>query len=191
MEQHSKLFDPIRISEKERAASMPKRCAHYGCFENAEYKAPISREREGEYYHFCYEHVKSYNQNYNYFSGMNYEELLNYQRETITGLRPTWKMGQNPAEFHKLDSRKIFEEHSAQKPAQKPEPKPTRFTPVVKRCFETLSLELSADAEQIHKQYKSLIKRLHPDANGGDRSTEDKFREVIEAYDVLKHAGFC
>jgi DnaJ-class molecular chaperone len=35
------------------------------------------------------------------------------------------------------------------------------------------------------------VKRHHPDANGGDRSFEDRLREIIVAYNYLKSAGHC
>lgn len=188
MNLNSELFKPIRISEHEEAPASPKRCAHYGCHMSGLYKAPVSREREGEYYHFCYEHVKDYNKNYNYFAGMSYEDLLTYQRETVTGLRPTWKMGQSPSTAHMFGFHpRRFDED------EEPAPKaPERtYTPLVKRCFAALHLDPPSTPEAIETQYKALIKRLHPDANGGDRSTEDQFREVIEAHDTLKSCGFC
>ena len=40
-------------------------------------------------------------------------------------------------------------------------------------------------------QYKSLVKRFHPDANGGDRSFEERLRDIIKAHDTLKSAGLC
>ena len=44
---------------------------------------------------------------------------------------------------------------------------------------------------EIKARYKLLVKRHHPDANGGDRSLEDRLREVIQAYSYLKSVGFC
>ena len=40
-------------------------------------------------------------------------------------------------------------------------------------------------------RYKELVKRHHPDANGGDRASEERFRDVIQAYRMLKQAGLC
>jgi DnaJ-class molecular chaperone len=50
---------------------------------------------------------------------------------------------------------------------------------------------LSATREEIKARFKLLVKRHHPDANGGDRSAEDRLREIIQAYNYLKTAGFC
>ncbi|MDX1732143.1 MAG: DnaJ domain-containing protein, partial [Aurantimonas coralicida] len=59
------------------------------------------------------------------------------------------------------------------------------------KAFETLDLTDEASGEAIRTRYKQLVKQLHPDANGGDRGTEDKLREVIQAYKLLKQSGFC
>ena len=48
----------------------------------------------------------------------------------------------------------------------------------------------SATPQQVKTRFKELVKRHHPDANGGDRSTEDRLVEVIQAYNYLKSVGF-
>ena len=50
----------------------------------------------------------------------------------------------------------------------------------------TLELDARADEAAIKARYKELVKRHHPDANGGDRSSEDKLREIIQAYNYLQ-----
>ena len=60
-----------------------------------------------------------------------------------------------------------------------------------RKALDTLGLEAGATAEEIKAQYKTLVKRFHPDANGGSRATEDRFREIVQAYDYLRTAGVC
>ena len=55
-----------------------------------------------------------------------------------------------------------------------------------RKAFDTLGLEVDATAAEIKARFKELVKRHHPDANGGDRSTEDRLREIIQAYNYLK-----
>ena len=57
-------------------------------------------------------------------------------------------------------------------------------------AFETLGLDHETSADDIRRRYKDLVKRHHPDANGGDRSHEDRLRDIIQAYATLKAAGF-
>ena len=59
------------------------------------------------------------------------------------------------------------------------------------KAFETLGLGANAGGEAIKARYKELVKQHHPDANGGDRSSEDRLAEVIQAYKLLRQAGFC
>ena len=72
-------------------------CQWKGCRAAGRHKAPRGRGRDGQFYVFCLEHVRQYNASYNYFDGMNDAEVEDFQKEALTGHRPTWKMGVNPA----------------------------------------------------------------------------------------------
>src|SRR5207237_10589441 len=65
------------------------------CKNKEPYCAAKGRENSREYWHFCLDHVREYNQSYNFFSGMNPEAVARYQKDALTGHRPTWKMGAN------------------------------------------------------------------------------------------------
>src|SRR5262249_44246329 len=56
---------------------------------------------------------------------------------------------------------------------------------------DTLGLGGKAPKNDIKMRVKVLGKRHPPDANGGDRSCEDRLRDIIQAYNYLKSAGFC
>ena len=60
-----------------------------------------------------------------------------------------------------------------------------------RKAFNALGLEFSATRIDIKARFHDLVKRHHPDANGGDRSTEDRLIEIIQAYNYLKSVGFC
>jgi DnaJ-class molecular chaperone len=59
------------------------------------------------------------------------------------------------------------------------------------KAFETMGLDANATSAEIKSRYKELVKKHHPDANGGDRGSEERFRAVIQAYQLLKQNGFC
>ena len=59
------------------------------------HRAPKGRDREGQYFNFCVDHVREYNKSYNYFTGMGDDDVRSYQKDSLTGHRPTWKMGVN------------------------------------------------------------------------------------------------
>jgi hypothetical protein len=60
-----------------------------------------------------------------------------------------------------------------------------------RRALDVLGLEGNAKKADIKAKFKMLVKRHHPDANGGDRASEEQLREIIAAYNYLKSAGFC
>jgi len=60
-----------------------------------------------------------------------------------------------------------------------------------RKALEALGLEGDVSPQEVKTRFKALVKRHHPDANGGDRSCEDRLREIIQAYNYLKSAKFC
>src|SRR5712692_9024221 len=90
----SPLFDRIRVKpgEERRPRSAPA-CDWPDCRHAATHRAPKGRLREKEYWSFCLEHVREYNHSYNYFAGMSDDAVAQYQKDAITGHRPTWKIG--------------------------------------------------------------------------------------------------
>src|SRR5271169_6669210 len=97
MSNDSPLFDRIRVKpDKDRRlrAELPG-CNWPGCDAPATHRAPKGRERANEYWRFCLEHVREYNSSYNFFSGMTDDAVARYQKDALTGHRPTWKLGAN------------------------------------------------------------------------------------------------
>ena len=91
----SPLFDQIRVKpgEDRRRAHDQHTCEWQGCRNEATHRAPKGRGREKDYWRYCLEHVREYNQNYNFFQGMSDDDVRKYQKDALTGHRPTWKMG--------------------------------------------------------------------------------------------------
>ena len=179
-----------------RAATMP------AAQRPGEFRAPQGRGREGKFFLFCMEHVKAYNATYNYFAGMNDEALAAYQKQEEIGHRPTWKLGVNSKAARMAqrgrvangdagpevqDAFSIFGARRAQE-AARPEP---RVGVVARKALDTLGLDDTADSVAIKARYKELVKRFHPDANGGDRSREGTLQEILKAYQQLKSVGMA
>ncbi|WP_331372088.1 J domain-containing protein [Sinorhizobium chiapasense] len=208
MKLDSKYFDRIRTRRKVEPRAEPSApvCQWDGCDKKAMHRAPVGRNAEGEYFMFCFEHVKEYNKGYNYFSGLSDTEIARYQKEAVTGHRPTWTVGVNRnarngptqsqmrsgtagAQARMRDPFGFFNEARAR--SARHEPRLRKLKTLEAKAFETLGLAASATAADIKAAYKELVKKHHPDANGGDRGSEDRFRAVIQAYQLLKQAGFC
>src|SRR5579863_9986871 len=100
MDLNSPLFDRVRVKPKPKQTvqSTTMRCDHPGCTQPGEFRAPMGRLREGEYYCFCLDHVREYNASYNYFNGMTPEAVALYQRDASVGHRPTWAMAHGGAD---------------------------------------------------------------------------------------------
>lgn len=211
MKLDSPWFDRIRVarpSQEKRAEPEAAHCEHPGCRENGIYRAPKGRGRENEYWRFCLAHVRAYNQSYNFFQGMSDDDLRAYERDAHVGHRPTWQMGRNggasaetrnradrsrgrnrgwASGFEFDDAFHMFDEDG---PKSRAEPK-RELKKVELKSLEAMNLSSGAQPDEIKARYKELVKRLHPDANGGDRSTEEKLREIIQAYNYLRSAGLC
>lgn len=203
MKLDSKYFDRIRIRPPADAATADDEplCEWQGCGRPGSYRAPKGRLREGQYFHFCLDHVRDYNKSYNYFAGMAPEAIDAYQKASATGHRPTWKMGVAGQEDGGTATARaawpdgfrdvfgLFGSFQAAPVEGRPQERPLR--PLERRSFATLDLDGREGRAEIKARFKALVKRFHPDANGGDRSSEDRLREIIQAYNHLKAAGFC
>lgn len=203
MKLDSKYFDKIRIKPdgdvQQRTEAPP--CSCKGCGQAGIYPAPKGRDREGEYFHFCLDHVRDYNRSYNYFNGMSDDEVAQYLEHGVTGHRPTWSMGARGGD-QESEGRLRWFHHTLRDPfgfvdqeqinarAHAGEPERT-VRNAERKSLRALNLDIDATAEQIKARYKELVKRHHPDANGGDRASEDKLRDIITAYNYLKSVGFC
>ena len=204
MNLNSKYFDRIRIRPDGPRVEPAdaKSCEWRGCGRQGGYRAPKGRQHEGEYFNFCLDHVRDYNRSYNYFAGMTDDAVTAYQRSASTGHRPTWTMGVDRASASASSSkgnvwsaafsdsfgvfgggfrRQDSETASTTRPLKNLE----------RRSLAALDLDGSETGTEIKARYKSLVKLLHPDANGGDRSSEDRLRQIIQAYHYLRSVGFC
>jgi curved DNA-binding protein CbpA len=202
MNLNSKYFDRIRISPHGPTVEPTdaKPCEWQGCGRQGGYRAPKGRQHEGEYFNFCLDHVRDYNKSYNYFAGMTDDDIAAYQRSASTGHRPTWTMGVDRANGSSgnghawsaafSDQFGVFGDRFRRRdPVAETAKRPLKN--LEKRSFAVLDLDGAETGAEIKARYKSLVKLLHPDANGGDRSSEDRLRQIIQAYHYLKSAGFC
>ena len=123
--------------------------------------------------------MREYNHSYNYFAGMSDDAVARYQKDAVTGHRPTWKMG-----FNGGGAERMFGEHGPADPfdvvrefgpggrprVERPAPEQRTVRNAERKAFDTLGLDIDAAAADIKARFKELVKRHHPDANGGDRS---------------------
>jgi hypothetical protein len=209
MSTSSKYFDKIRIGKRQarRAAASNgpgvqsgRTCQWEGCDKPATHRAPMGRAHEGQYFHFCFDHVREYNKSYNYFSGLDDDAVAKFQKDAVIGHRPTWTMGVNRwgntpeaegTDRHAGASARVRARLQARSGERQASPRARRLRSLEQKALDDLGLPHSATAAEIKARYKELVKRHHPDANGGDRSSEDRLRQIIQAYKLLKQTGLC
>ena len=206
----SKLFDRIRIQPRHHAPEprpeVPD-CAWEGCDQPGLYKAPKGHRFEGEYHHFCLEHVRHYNPAFNFFSGMDEKEREEHLYRTAeTDGRPSWGLGSKPGAYNGprmpkrdpgaagtrrfSDPLHIWARYARANARGPQAEREIKLHENDRRAFETLGFKTRAKSEEIKRAYKALVKIHHPDANGGDKGSEERLRSIIAAYSHLKSKGF-
>ena len=179
-----------------------KACAAPGCDEAGEFRAPGAHasgfDGPGDYRWFCLDHVRAFNSGYDYFAGMTTEEIIQAQspihgwdRES-RAFRPTagidgaprWADFSDPLE---AISGRARARKDALRPAQRQDGR--LVTPEERRALEVLGLPLDADRKELRNRYSELVRKYHPDRNGGDRSYETRLQGVVEAYQLLRKAA--
>ena len=170
-------------------------CAVPGCREPGEYKAPVQAanfDGPGAYRLLCLDHVREHNAKYNFFEGMSPEEITEaqtpyagWERSTRAFAHagadpaPAWSDFSDPLDAISARFGRTTREDAS------------RFTRAERRALSVLGLGEDADLKAVRGSYSKLVRRFHPDRNGGDRSHERQLGEVIEAYQTLrKAAGF-
>ena len=195
----SRFKSDIRIkpdapSRPSRAAkAVPRPCAVAGCAEAGDCRVPKSRENLSDYLWLCTVHARAHNESWDFFKGMDNGDIQKFREDAILGHRPTWPMGkrtarmrtgQGPLHFH--DGYAVMGGDDNNPQVRRPERHLTRLQSI---AMDTLQLEHNATLIEIKARYKELVKRFHPDANGGDRGAEERLKQVIKAYGVLRASG--
>ena len=201
-EEEAAKADVLRLKPGEKPCEWPD------CTKAATAKAPKSRERLNDFYEFCQSHAGEYNKGWNFYAGMNEAQVRAAQeREAITGGRPTWdmnasknsreaaafasKMGtaNKTGEGSWRDSYGLFGRRGDQAPQSPTEDR--RVGKLEATALADLDLNPGVDKAAIKARYHELLKRFHPDTNGGDRTAEAKLQRVIKAWKTLKKAGIA
>ena len=166
-------------------------CDHPGCEAEGEYRAPKSRRHVEEekpserYLHFCLEHVREYNKPWDYFAQMSLDEIERFQRDAVVGHRKTKPIGgRNNSPFFAQQDAWFFGFTPKPSPAQ-PQAKP-ELTKAQRAAMAVLNIAYPFTEKDLKTRYRVLAKKYHPDTNSGDRKAEALFKEITEAYRILR-----
>ena len=162
-------------------------CEAPGCRLHGEYRAPFARDRLDQHRWFCLEHVRDYNKKWDYFAGLDASEIERHIRADTTWRRPVWPLGgrrNGGPQIH--DPFDLSEEAGL---AEKPPPRmdgSEQLTPAERNAMGVLELSWPTTRADVKSRYKELVKRHHPDANGGSPESEERFKAINAAYSTLR-----
>ena len=164
-------------------------CEREGCDEAGQYRAPKNPRNLDDYFWFCQKHVREYNLKWNFFDGTTEAELNAQQSKDKVWERTTKPLGDPEARaWARLgieDPHQVLGKNATQNPGKGPAAG-RRLPPTERRALEILEAKDTWTKPEVRKAYKALIKVLHPDMNGGDRSQEEQLQLVVWAWDQLK-----
>lgn len=177
-----------------------RECEAEGCREPGEFRAPGPRSASfdgpGDSRWFCLDHVREFNADYDWFEGMSPDEIFaaqspiaGWRRDTrafradagVDGV-PRWADFDDP-----LDAIGARASDIRARAAGRAEY--ARFTPREREALGVMGLDPQADRTRLRRRYSELVRKYHPDRNGGDRAYEARLQRVVEAYQLLRKAA--
>jgi len=166
-------------------------CDHENCTERGKYRAPISRLRLNEYYLFCLKHVAIYNKSWDFYKGLNVDQIeLSIRKDAIWD-RPSWPLKGNPSNImnqlreYLNNDYSLFEKEKDLQDFLKNKIIYEKLTNEEQKSLKILSLSMPISVVEIKKKYKKLVKIFHPDVNDNNKEAEKQFKEINEAYKTL------
>lgn len=164
-------------------------CQHDGCTEAGKYRAPRAPDVLDEFLWFCKDHVREYNLKWNFFDGTTEAEINAQLSKDKVWERETRSINDPEARaWARLgieDPHQVLGGNATQNPG-KARSGQRKLPPTERRAMDILEAEDTWDKAEIRKAYKALIKVLHPDINGGDRSQEEQLQQVVWAWEQIK-----
>jgi hypothetical protein len=180
-------------------------CAYSGCLDEGTYRAPKSRYHlesgVDDWHWFCLVHIRDYNAQWNYYVNMSEAQIEQERRADVTWQRPSWPIGafsdpqaRATVRGQRGHCEKFFQDpfglfHEA---PSSPHPfSQSGFAPQSPegKALATLGLSYPFSSSELRKKYRFLVKKYHPDANGGSPEAEETIKRINEAYEILK--GRC
>lgn len=179
----------------ETGLTKTRACDVTGCPERGDFKAPKSRDALKEYYWFCLDHVREYNQNWDFFKGMTRAEIEENLKKTIVGDRPTWRStraGYNEERLkHRIYERftsgeDIFGDFGAEGDEEEARVNLGSIPHPAAEALGVMGLTPPVVWDDIKARYKTLVKQYHPDINAPDPAAEERMKKINMAYSILK-----
>jgi len=200
------MLKPVRYDRLHgRHEAKGRLCHWHDCEEPGEFRAPGPRaagfDGPGEHLWFCLEHVREFNSGYDFFEGMSSAEIFHAQSplrgwdsesrafQPTAGVdgAPRWADFSDPLDAIGARAREIKNGvRRSLSPEQRKDGKPVSAEE--RRALGVMGLPIDAGRKDLRSRYAQLLRKYHPDHNGGDRGYETRLRQVVEAYQLLRGA---
>ena len=164
-------------------------CDWNNCNKEGKYKAPVEKDNSKNFRYLCFEHIKEFNKNWNYFANMNDEQINQFIKDDMTWHKPTqnfsgqdnffkilWNNALKNDDYDNLDLKKYDKVRQFS------------FSDNDIKAFNVLGLNVSTDWKKVREKFKKLVKKLHPDKNLGNNKFEEKLKIITLAYTQLKRS---
>jgi len=157
-------------------------CEAANCINKGVYKAPKSKNQLQDYHWLCLDHIKEYNQKWDYFNGMTTAEIEEFMQDAVTGHRPTWnresRLREPASQLHDA----LYEFLAGTRKAKKTLPP---LSSKLQKALAVMDMDYPFSQKILKDQYKKLVKKHHPDVNKGNKLSEEKFKKITESYHLL------
>jgi len=163
-------------------------CDWKNCTEIGEYKAPVEKDNSKKYRLLCLNHVKEFNKNWNYFSGMNDDQVIDFLKSDMIWHKPTQSFSSSDNFFKVLWNNTLKDDFDKEKfHSDFNHMGQFRYNNKDIKAFEILGITVGSKWESIYKKFKILVKKFHPDMNSGNKKFEEKLKSITLAYTQLKN----
>ena len=163
-------------------------CDWNNCSVEGRYKAPKERDNSKNFRLLCLEHIKEFNKNWNYFSGMNDQEIIEFLRSDMTWHKPTQSFSSSDNFFKVLWNNALKDEmNKLNFNNEFNRVNKFKFNNTDIKAFGILGVTVGLKWEKIQEKFKKLVKKLHPDMNAGNKKFENKLKIITLAYTQLKN----
>lgn len=159
-------------------------CDVAGCAHTGLYKAPKSKTRLKDYLWLCLDHIREYNTSWDYFDGMDRDQIEQFMKDAVTGHRPTWNHT-NGAPPHQDDLHTALNDF-LHTPEKRRKNLPPALPRKIVKALALINLEYPYNMQALKTEYRKLVKKHHPDRHQGNKKAEDTFKSISEAYDCLR-----
>ena len=163
-------------------------CDWNNCLEEGSYKAPVEKDNSKKYRMLCLNHVKEFNKNWNYFEGMNDDQIYEFLKSDMTWHKPTQSFTSSDNFFKILWNNALKDDQNKYKlNGHFDHMNKFRFNNNDVKAFSILGIPVGIKWEKVQEKFKKLVKKFHPDMNAGNKKYEDRLKIITLAYTQLKN----